>query len=196
MSLEEHIREREEKIHLTLEVMKKNFPKILERYNADKGIMKWGEIDGLYRVYHHSFKMYSEIQGYIINCLDLMAQLIGKEKIPEEDFKPENYANKRGLEEFRVNIHSDRLKYLESLDFDYYFKRTLRNALRLRWDWGRNRTETWYKDQAKLCAAAWHAKIALESFMKVAKNYRKHGKFSDQIINEKEAVFLAIVGLR
>jgi len=54
MSLEEHIREREEKIHLTLEVMKKNFPKILERYNADKGIMKWGEIDGLYRVYHHS----------------------------------------------------------------------------------------------------------------------------------------------
>lgn len=195
-SLDEIMKERELKLNSILEAMKKNYPAVRKHYNEKKKDMEWEEIDGIYRIYHHSFKMYNEIQGYILNCLNLVGQLIGKEKIAEEEYSQKIHLNPKKVEEFLTKIYSNRLEYLEALDFDYYFTRTLRNALKLRWSPDRNRTETWYKDQSKLCAAAWHSKLALESFMEVAKSYKKTGKFSNQVIDEKEANFLSILGLR
>jgi len=62
--------------------IKKNYRKTKKKYDKLKEsfAQKWDEVDGLYRVYHHSWKMYNELQSAISSYLQVFLELIREKK--------------------------------------------------------------------------------------------------------------------
>jgi hypothetical protein len=127
---------------------------------------RWNEVDGLYRVYHQSFKMYYECQEYIIDSLNVLFTLIGiaQEKLEHGLSVKEKL---RQPQEHCQNLEEKLIK----LELDKYFTRTVLESLKLNYD--SNDENVWFEHQKSLTAAAYHAKIGIESVMTVAKRYIK-----------------------
>ena len=127
---------------------------------------RWNEVDGLYRVYHQSFKMYYEFQEYITDSLNVLFTLVGVVQ-----GKPEPGPSvKERLKQPQKHCASLE-EQLAKLDLDRYFTRTVLESLKISFD--SNDENVWFEHQKSLTAAAYHAKIGIESVMTVAKRYIK-----------------------
>ena len=133
--------------------IKKNYRKTKKKYDKLKEsfAQKWDEVDGLYRVYHHSWKMYNELQSAISSYLQVFLELIREKKGKKETLKWE----------------------IKKLGLDPFFSLTIQEALEL--DFSRNEEKIWHKDQKTLTSALYHAKTAINSIMSVAEKYVKRG---------------------
>jgi hypothetical protein len=131
------------------------FPQAEEEYNYLKG--NWEEVDGVYRIYNKSFKMYDKFQTYIISALNVLFTLTDTEQEKLET-KIKNY--KPSIEP-KLNI----------LDLDKCFTRTILDALDIPFC---PEPQAWYEHQKKLTSAAYHCRVGLESIMAVAENYYKN----------------------
>ena len=77
---------------------------------SSSNIQKSDEIDGLYRVYHQSWKMYDKMKAAITNYANIFLQLIGCKIGRNED---------------------ELIEKMKELDLNHYFFSTIEEALRL-----------------------------------------------------------------
>ena len=142
---------------------------------------RWNEIDGLYRIYHQSFKMYYEFQEYITDSLNVLFTLVGVVQ-----GKPEPGPSvKERLKQPQKHCASLE-EQLAKLDLDRYFTRIVLESLKISFD--SNDENVWFERQKSLTAAAYHAKIGIESVMAVAKRYFKQNHLPSGMLDEKEAL--------
>ena len=166
--------------------VKENYPAARKKYDEIlKKENKELEIDGLYRVYHCSFKMYDELQITILSNLDVLLSLLGI-TYESKKVKP---LNEMLLEE---------LSFFKKLDLDRIFINSVKDASNRKFSMDRNKRENWYNDQKALIAAVYHTKIGLESIMAVAENYYKNNKLLGEggILSEKEALAEHLLNFR
>ncbi len=160
--------------------VKRNYAAAEKAYKELKSD-RWDEIDGLYRVYHQSFKMYYELQEYVIDSLNVLFTLVG---VAQEKLDKGLSVNET------LKQPQEHCQYLEEkltkLELDKYFTRTVLESLKLTFE--SNNENVWFEHQKSLTAAAYHAKIGIEGVMYVAKRYFKQNRLPIGRLDEQEAL--------
>ncbi len=137
-----------------------NYPRARKRF---EGIDESKEIDGIYRIYHHSFKMYHELQGSISEYLDVLFDIVD---LPTDNMKYDWHTNiffKSQIYYPNIESKLDELKVYE------FFECSILDAFGLIWK--SNEHDVWYEDQTKLASGIQHAKVGINSIMEVARRY-------------------------
>jgi len=159
--------------------VEKNYIKARASFDA---LNKEDELDGLYRIYHTSFKMYYEIQGAVTGYLNVLFELTG---LPAEELEFGSVDEK--LQRSKKH-HSSLESKIKQLDLDQIFSRTVLDALNLTFEG--NNEELWHEHQLKLSSAIYHATNSVSSIMHVAENYIKENRLpgQDGTLEEYEAI--------
>jgi hypothetical protein len=150
------------KTELFFKKASENYTKAKERFD---GIRQYDETDGLYRVYHHSFKMYYELQWAVVNYLNVLFELTGT---PVHDLESDIYSR---TPDMAKNRYAGLEEKIDSLGLDRYFSRAMKDALCLVFE--TNDADVWHQHQQKLTSAVYHAKVGVSAVMKVAERYCK-----------------------
>lgn len=155
--------------------IKKNYKNAEKKYKELKKsyIHKWNEVDGLYRVYHQSLKMYYELKKAINDYLCVFLELIGEKKKKTEHIEEK----------------------VERINLDTYFTKTLKEAMKLKFF--SNEKRIWHEHQKKLTSALYHSKIAVNSVMNVAKKYVEKDRLPGEngVLNIDDSIFVEMLNL-